>query len=52
VNWLIEKEYVRTAEDIVWRRSKLGLRLSKKEIDLLDVWIAKTLTKSSKQKEM
>ena len=41
VNWLIEKEYARTAEDIVWRRSKLGLRLSLSEIDALDTWLAK-----------
>lgn len=44
VNWLIEKEYAKTAEDIVWRRSKLGLRLSKDEIDVLDTWVAKALT--------
>ena len=26
--WLVEHEWVRSAEDILWRRSKLGLRLS------------------------
>ena len=36
VSWLIRKEYARCAEDIVWRRSKLGLRLSLREIELLD----------------
>jgi len=29
-----------TAEDIVWRRSKLGLRLSAAEIAAIDDWIA------------
>jgi len=29
-----------TAEDIVWRRSKLGLRLSADEVAAIDAWIA------------
>jgi glycerol-3-phosphate dehydrogenase len=28
VVWLVEHEWARSAEDILWRRSKLGLRLS------------------------
>jgi glycerol-3-phosphate dehydrogenase len=32
-------EWAVTAEDIVWRRSKLGLRLSVDEIAALDDWI-------------
>ncbi len=39
VRWLMENEYARTAEDIVWRRSKLGLRLSSDEIERLDTWM-------------
>ncbi len=39
VNWLMEKEYARTAEDVVWRRSRLGLRMSKAEIGDLDNWM-------------
>jgi len=31
VRYLIAHEFARTAEDIVWRRSKLGLRLSAAE---------------------
>lgn len=38
--WLMEKEYTRTAEDVVWRRSRLGLRMSKAEIAELDAWMA------------
>jgi glycerol-3-phosphate dehydrogenase len=33
-------EWACTAEDIVWRRSKLGLRLSPAEIAAIDDWIA------------
>ena len=28
VDWLMQHEFARTAEDVVWRRNKLGLRLS------------------------
>ena len=31
VNWLISQEFASTAEDILWRRTKLGLRLTKGE---------------------
>jgi glycerol-3-phosphate dehydrogenase len=40
VIWLMDKEYARTAEDVVWRRNKLGLRLSKEQIKILDDWMA------------
>ncbi len=40
VNYLMASEWAVTAEDIVWRRSKLGLRLSADEIAALDDWIA------------
>lgn len=40
VIWLMTHEYARTAEDIVWRRSKLGLRLNKADISALDEWMA------------
>lgn len=39
VRYLAAKEFARTAEDIVWRRSKLGLRLSRTEIAALDDWM-------------
>jgi glycerol-3-phosphate dehydrogenase len=39
VIWLIEQEYARTAEDVVWRRSRLGLRMSSAEIESLDIWM-------------
>src|SRR6201991_286093 len=40
VNYLMSSEWAVSAEDIVWRRSKLGLRLSPDEIAALDGWIA------------
>ncbi len=40
VRWLMEKEYARTAEDVVWRRTKLGLRMSPAQIAALDAWMA------------
>lgn len=39
VTWLMNNEYARTAEDVVWRRSKLGLRMTKEEIAALDQWM-------------
>ncbi len=39
VIYLIENEWAKTAEDILWRRSKLGLRLSNAETESLDLWI-------------
>ena len=39
VLWLMDREFARTAEDVVWRRSKLGLRMSADEIAYLDTWM-------------
>ena len=32
VDWLVEKEWVRCTEDLLWRRSKLGLHFSAAEV--------------------
>ena len=40
VAWLMEREYARTAGDVLWRRSKLGLRLTGGEAAALDDWMA------------
>jgi glycerol-3-phosphate dehydrogenase len=45
VMWQIKKEYARCAEDVVWRRTKLGLRLTAKEIKFLDLWIGRECAK-------
>jgi glycerol-3-phosphate dehydrogenase len=39
VAWLMDREYAQTAEDVVWRRSKLGLRMSAEEIAALETWM-------------
>jgi glycerol-3-phosphate dehydrogenase len=43
VRYLMSVEWAHSAEDIVWRRSKLGLRLSAAEIAAIDDWIAAQL---------
>ena len=40
LRWLMSREYARTAEDVVWRRTKQGLRLSPDQIARIDDWMA------------
>ena len=40
IRWLMDREWARTAEDVVWRRTRLGLRLTGDEIAALDGWMA------------
>jgi glycerol-3-phosphate dehydrogenase len=39
VVWLRDTEWARTAEDVLWRRSKLGLRFSPAETAALGAWL-------------
>jgi glycerol-3-phosphate dehydrogenase len=39
VRYLMANEWARSADDVVWRRSKLGLRMSAAEIAVLDAWM-------------
>ncbi len=39
VRWLMAKEWARTAEDVLWRRTKLGLRLTDDQTSALDSWM-------------
>ena len=48
VRYLIRHEWARTAEDIVWRRTKLGLHMSQDEIAALDAWLAANELKAAK----
>jgi glycerol-3-phosphate dehydrogenase len=41
VGHLVRTEWARTAEDIVWRRTKLGLRMTAGEIEALDLFLAR-----------
>ena len=40
VAYLMDREFARTAEDVVWRRTKSGLRMRADEIDALGGWMA------------
>jgi glycerol-3-phosphate dehydrogenase len=39
VTWMMRREYAKRAEDIVWRRTRLGLRMTKAQIKALDDWM-------------
>ncbi len=41
VDWLVSTEWARTAEDVLWRRSKLGLRMSAAEVGALDDYLVR-----------
>jgi glycerol-3-phosphate dehydrogenase len=40
VAWLMQEEWARTPDDILWRRSKLGLRFTAQQVAVLDRWMA------------
>jgi glycerol-3-phosphate dehydrogenase len=48
VRYLMANEWAVSAEDIVWRRSKLGLRLSAAEVAAIDEWMAAHRTSSER----
>jgi len=39
VRWLMDHEFARRADDVVWRRTKLGLRMGAAQIAALDSWM-------------
>ncbi|MFZ6693467.1 glycerol-3-phosphate dehydrogenase [Undibacterium sp. SXout20W] len=41
VNYLVEHEWARSAEDILWRRSKLGLHTTQEAITALQAYLAR-----------
>ena len=43
VRYLMDREWARTAEDVLWRRSKLGLRLSQAEAERLGDFMREAL---------
>ena len=43
VDWLIEHEYAQTAEDVIWRRSKLGLRMDDAQKSTLQTFMQKRM---------
>ena len=42
----MDKEFAQTAEDVIWRRSKLGLRLTNAQIERLQNWMQRRLPAS------
>ena len=38
-DWLIRHEFARTAEDVIWRRSKLGLLMTREQVATLGDWM-------------
>ena len=44
VRWLMTHEFARAAADIVWRRTKLGLRMTKEQIAELDAYMSGAAT--------
>ncbi len=52
VRYLVANEWAQTAEDIVWRRSKLGLRLMPPQIRALDQWLAENLAGGGVQQQL
>ena len=40
IDHLVAREWARTADDVAWRRTKLGLRLTSAEMQALDLAMA------------
>ena len=39
INWLCANEFARTSDDVLWRRTKLGLKMNVHEIKAVDQWM-------------
>ncbi|WP_425040753.1 glycerol-3-phosphate dehydrogenase [Primorskyibacter sp. S187A] len=39
IDYLMDVEYARTAEDVIWRRSKLGLRLTTAQVSAIEAYM-------------
>jgi len=51
VRWLIDREWARTADDVLFRRSKIGLRVTESEADKLNTWMQNAHGKSASAAE-
>jgi glycerol-3-phosphate dehydrogenase len=40
LRWLRDREFARTADDVLWRRTKLGLVMSKEQAEAVEEWMA------------
>lgn len=41
VSWLMKHEFATTADDVLWRRTKLGLRVTPEDVQRLEQWMNK-----------
>ncbi|KFE33927.1 glycerol-3-phosphate dehydrogenase [Thioclava atlantica] len=39
LRWLVEKEWARGVDDVIWRRTKLGLRLTPEQVQSVAAWL-------------
>ncbi|MEO1687956.1 MAG: glycerol-3-phosphate dehydrogenase, partial [Pseudomonadota bacterium] len=39
LDWTIDREWVRTGEDFLWRRTKLGLKLTAEQREAVDAYV-------------
>ena len=39
LRWLKEREFARTAQDVLWRRTRLGLHLTPSEQEAVEIWM-------------
>lgn len=44
VRYLMDREWARTADDVLWRRSKLGLRMTAEQARALECWMQSATT--------
>ena len=43
IEYLMDREWAQCADDVVWRRSKLGLRMTAEELNAIDGFMSKRL---------
>ncbi|HVY50284.1 MAG TPA: glycerol-3-phosphate dehydrogenase [Devosia sp.] len=48
VDYLVDKEWARTADDVLWRRTKLGLRIGLNDKARLEAYLERRLNKGKK----
>ncbi|MFQ5347327.1 MAG: glycerol-3-phosphate dehydrogenase [Rhodothalassiaceae bacterium] len=51
LDYLVSTEWARTAEDVLWRRSKLGLHLTPAEVGRVDKWMQQCLKQRAEAAE-
>ncbi|MEM1297629.1 MAG: glycerol-3-phosphate dehydrogenase [Pseudomonadota bacterium] len=47
LRWLIAREWARTTDDVLWRRSKLGLRFAPAEVEVLADWMREAVKETA-----